>query len=140
MKSPRVSVNWHLTQDKCMFQGPAGEVASFTDKFINSLSYLQLISNERNLSKHIAMYDKEATDTDVFSLPSQISTQSSPMQLKDASNVSLHQTHSDNLNFLNKKVLHIFKEPKFCVNGCSCPMQELFKGRYCQYKELHQCL
>ena len=49
----------------------------------------------------IVMYDKEATDTGVFSLRSQFSTQSSPMQLKDACNVSLHQTHSEKLNFLN---------------------------------------
>ena len=86
-----------------MFQGPAGEVASFTEKFLNSLSNSQFISNERNLTNPIVMYDKEATDTDVFSLRSQFSIISSPMQLKDACNVSLHQTHSEYLNFLNKK-------------------------------------
>ena len=50
------------------------------------------------------MYDKEASNTDVFSLRSQFSTKFSPMQLKDACNVSLHQTHSEKLKFLNKKV------------------------------------
>ena len=50
------------------------------------------------------MYDKEASNTDVFSLRSQFSTKSSPMQLTDACNVSLHQTHSEKLKFLNKKV------------------------------------
>ena len=50
------------------------------------------------------MFDKEASNTDVFSLQSQFSTKSSPMQLKDACNVSLHQTHSEKLKFLNRKV------------------------------------
>ena len=115
-----------------MFQGPSGKVASFTEQFLNSLSNSQFISNERNLTTPIVMYDKEALNTDVFSLRSQFSTKSSPMQMKDACNVSLHQTHSEKLNFLNKKVaafsnhyfdvLHAFNEPKFCVYGCSCPI------------------
>ena len=38
LESPRVRVHWYLTQDRCMFQGPAGEVASFTEEFLHSLS------------------------------------------------------------------------------------------------------
>ena len=91
LESPRVRVHWYLTQDRCMFQGPA-------------LSNSQFISNGRNLTTPIFMFDKEAPNTDVFSLRSQFSTKSSPMQLKDACNVSLHQTHSEKLKFLNKKV------------------------------------
>ena len=87
-----------------MFQGPAGEVASFTEEFLRSLSNSQFSSNERNLTTPIVMYDKEASNTDVLSLRSQFSTKSSPMQLKDACNVSLYQTHSEKLKFLNKKV------------------------------------
>ena len=104
LESPRVRVHWYLTQDRCMFQGPAGEVASFTEEFLHSLSNSQFISNGRNLTTPIVMYDQESSSTDVFSLRSQFSTKSSPMQLKDACNVSLHQTHSEKLKFLNKKV------------------------------------
>ena len=104
LESPRVRVHWYLTQDRCMFQGPAGEVASFTEEFLHSLSNSQFISNGRNLTTPIDMYDQESSSTDVFSLRSQFSTKSSPMQLKDACNVSLHQTHSEKLKFLNKKV------------------------------------
>ena len=57
IESPRVSVHWYLTQDKCMFQGPTGEVASLTEEFIHSLPNLQLFSNETNLPKQmISMY------------------------------------------------------------------------------------
>ena len=49
LERPRVRVHCYLTQDKCMFQGPAGEVTSFTEKFINFLPNLQLFSNERSL-------------------------------------------------------------------------------------------
>ena len=64
LESPRVRVHWYLTQDKCMFQGPAAEVASFTEEFINSLPNLHLYSNERNLSKRmIAMDGKEVLNT-----------------------------------------------------------------------------
>ena len=104
LESPRVRVHWYLTQDRCMFQGPAGEVASFTEEFLHSLSNSQFISNGRNLTTPIDMYDQESSSTDVFSLRNQFSTKSSPMQLKDACNVSLHQTHSEKLKFLNKKV------------------------------------
>ena len=132
MESPKVRVHWYLTQDKGMFQGPAEEVASFTEEFLNSLSNSQIISNERNLTTPIVMYDKEASNSDVFSLRSQFSTKSSPMQLKDACNVSLHQTHSIKLNFLNKKVAAFSNHiSTFCMpsmnqnsmsNGCSCPI------------------
>ena len=70
LESPKVRVQWYLTQDKCTFQGPAGEVASFTEEFFNSLSNSKSISNERNLTTPIVMYDKEASNTDVFSLRS----------------------------------------------------------------------
>ena len=98
LESPRVRVHWYITQDRCVFQGPAGEVASFTEEFLHSLSNSQFISNERNLTTPIVMYDKASSNTDVFSLRSHFSTKSSPMQLKDACNVSLHQTHSENRN------------------------------------------
>ena len=57
LESPRMTIQWYLAQDKRMFQGPAGEVVSLTEEFID----LQYISNERNLSKPIVMYDKEAS-------------------------------------------------------------------------------
>ena len=38
LESPRVSVHWYPTQGRCMLQGPAGEVASFTEEFLHSLS------------------------------------------------------------------------------------------------------
>ena len=63
IESPRVRVHWYLTQDKCMFQGPAGEVASFTEEFIHSLPNLQLFSNDRNLPKQIVSMDIEEDST-----------------------------------------------------------------------------
>ena len=149
LESPRVKVHWYLTQDKCMFQGPAEEVASFTGEFLNSLSNSQFISNEINLTTTIVMYDKEATDTDAFSLRSQFSTKSSPMQLKDACNVSLHQMHSENLNFLNKKDAafsnHISMFCMLSINQNSVSMDALVQfrnstGRFYRYKELYYYL
>ena len=97
LESPMVRVHWYLTQDKCMFQGPAGEVASFTEEFLNFLSNSHFISNERNLTTPFVMGNKEFSNTGVFSLRSQFSPKSSPMQFKDACNVSLHQKNSRNL-------------------------------------------
>ena len=83
-----------------MFQGPAGEVFSFTEEFIHSLPNLQLFSNEINLSKQIiAVDDKEASNTNIYSPSRQVSDQSSPL-LKDISNESLHKAHSINVNVL----------------------------------------
>ena len=74
IESPRVRVHWYLTQDKCMFQGPAGEVASFTEEFIHSLPNLQLFSNERNLPKQIISMDiEEDSTTNIYSLSRQVS-------------------------------------------------------------------
>ena len=104
IESPRVRVHWYLTQDKCMFQGPAGEVASFTEEFIHSLPNLQLFSNERNLPKQIISMDiEEDSTTNIYSISRQVSVRSSPL-LKDMSNESLHKAHSLNVNVLTKKV------------------------------------
>ena len=125
LESPRVRVHWYLTQDKCMFQGPAGEVASFTEEFLNFLSNSHFISNERNLTTPFVMCDKEASNTGVFSLRSQFSTKSSPMQFKDACNVSLHQEKFKELAAFSNHISTFciaFNGPKFCVYGCSCPI------------------
>ena len=110
LESPTVRVHWYLTQDKCMFQGLAGEVAFFTEEFIHSLSNLQLFSYERNLSKQmIAMDDKEASNTNNDIPSRQISVRSSPL-LKDISNESLHKAHSLNVNVLTKKKVAALSE------------------------------
>ena len=87
-----------------MFQGPAGEVASFTEEFIHSLPKLQLFSNEKNLPKQMISMDIEEDSTrNIYSLSRQVSVRSSPL-LKDMSNESLHKAHSLNVNVLTKKV------------------------------------
>ena len=54
--------------------------------------------------KPIAMYEKKASATDVYSLSNQFSIQFYPNRLKDLSNVFLHYAHSFNVNVLTKKV------------------------------------
>ena len=50
------------------------------------------------------MNEREATATDVDSLSNQFSIQSYHNQVKDVSNVSLHQAQSVNVNVLGKKL------------------------------------
>ena len=56
LESARVRVHWYLTQDRCMFQGPAGEVASFTEEFLNSLSNPQFISSVFEVSSLLNLH------------------------------------------------------------------------------------
>ena len=103
IESPRVRVHWYLNQDKCMFQSPAGEVASFTEESIHSLPNVQLFSNERNIPKQIIYMDDEEDSNTIYSISRQVSVRSSPL-LKDISNESLYKAHFVNVNVLTKKV------------------------------------